>query len=113
VEKPKFKKWNGARESEHGLLYADWYEKSEVDAYIDKLFKDAVKVSTHDRRSWFIEEASEPRLNTHQALLIQIEPIASAVCDHEPIHCTDSVLHKSHIECARCGKKLKAKWETE
>jgi len=51
---------------------ANYYNVEDVDAYLDKLFKDAVKVSSHNQSLWFTDEASEPGLNTHQALLIHV-----------------------------------------
>ena len=113
MKKPKFTKHN-AYTSFIGENYAstksfEAYDANEVDAYIDKLFKDAVRVSSHNQSLWFTDEASEPGLNTHQALLIGIEEIKKK-CEHFPTLLGDGAIL---FECQKCGKQLKKieKWE--
>lgn len=57
------------------------------------------------------------RIDTHVALLAFPQEIKKAECEHEARQGTyqideKGVYHFSHfLECAKCGAKLKAKWE--
>ena len=114
MEKPKF---NGLN-TNVGNYYNAW----EVDAYIDKLFKDAVRVyGTYDKEFSSAVGSYEgfgQMKNfdpTHAAYLIGIEPIEKKECEHSAVVTTEALtyMHKvlDYSHCAKCGKKIKAKWE--
>jgi len=99
-----------------------YYKAEEVDAYIDKLFRDAVVVHGNMGDSCYAWHRNKPNdHDTHQALLIQIESLASAVCEHvpQPLYADIKLNKDGHTavtygkewSCAACGKKLKANWE--
>jgi hypothetical protein len=46
--------------------------------------------------------------NTHQALLVCIEPLTKAECKHEPV-----IWSSRTTECIHCGVKMKATWSAE
>jgi hypothetical protein len=116
MEKPKF--------YEHWLFCdrygreASFYDKRDVDIFIDKLFKDAVRVSgSRVDGEWIMTEdickQSKPT-DTHQALLIGIEEIKPIACDHKIVVISEGIngpLENVVWGCGKCGKKLKAKWE--
>jgi hypothetical protein len=116
MEKPKF--------YEHWLFCdrygreASFYDKRDVDIFIDKLFKDAVAVTAHTcndgtRGNVWHERRSEEV--THQALLIGIEEIEPKTCDHKIVVIAEGIngpLENVVWGCGKCGKKLRAKWES-
>jgi hypothetical protein len=104
--------------------FADiFYLSTEVDEYIDKLFKDSIEV-IGENDNWFTlgsmtaTRATHPRPLKNQAILINIEPIKPVQCQHHQF-----VIKKQMIEtyvgfvekaqCVTCGKIIKAKWEED
>jgi hypothetical protein len=121
MTKPKFNaQWITHPSGSGGFSYASeqYYLKHEVDAYIDKLFKDAVRVyCKRDIMMGLVEWSQAQQFNgsdTHQALLIGIEPLEKKECEHEA-QLVWSVMDREtgfkKVQCSKCGKKLKAKWE--
>jgi hypothetical protein len=120
VTKPKFEQLlifppiDNVSSRPHG----PYYRCSEVDAYIDKLFKDSVHVCgfyDEDKKAEAFGTRMENHNPTHKAWLIGIEEIKPMVSfSHE--HVWDSYKNNEglpdEMRCRECGKKLKAKWES-
>lgn len=93
------------------------YVGREVDAYIDELFLDAVKVTCcqePEYKTWFASGSGyASATDTHTALLINIKPIDKTVCKHETSYTRTEYYEDGYMECkcTNCGKNLKAKWE--
>jgi hypothetical protein len=138
MEKPKFR----ALKPDQMCLFASdsdqlYYKKWEVDAYFDKLFKDAVRVrGFHDGQAWCFNQIPPEREwipKTHQAILVRIEEIkpkanaylSSDIIDKCPKCKIKWTIYKPPmgpptglVLCDECGedvteisKKLRAKWE--
>ncbi len=89
--KPNFNaQWISQASGSNGMAYTanEYYLKHEVDAYIEKLFKDAVRVYGHSKdptTGCWLWSRDKSLPNTHQALLIDIEEIKSASCEHNSV----------------------------
>jgi hypothetical protein len=112
MEKPKFKVndfLNGIGSGDSRITVFDAVDLG--NAYLDKLFKDAVRVYGHcDNTVW----GNEKHGATHKAVLIGIEEIEPKTCDHKIVVIAEGIngpLENVVWGCGKCGKKLKAKWE--
>lgn len=79
-----------------------------------KLKSEGVRVYSEDNDGWSLLRY----LGTNnQALLVCIEPLAKAECEHEPFISNDPgrfgvfVCLNDPMKCRKCGVKLRAKWE--
>ena len=112
-------------------VYSPQNMADQSNAKLEKLFADAVRVTGPTPRAkkplWSEDESSE---DTHQALLICVEPLEKKECEHELpamhsyivtsngselVHIwpedVASALGVREFKCEKCGKKLRAKWE--
>lgn len=86
----------------------------------ERLLKDAVRVfgETSDGAGLWCHAPMDGNgvRHTHQALLINIEPIKRE-CEHVPAKSREdydygAIIYKQDLAlCAKCGVKLRAKWE--
>lgn len=83
-----------------------------ANAKLDEYRKTWVKVYGNDNGTSEHWAKQEWPGHTHQAYLVDIEPIEKKECEHRPIPLDENAPYcRQKWECMECGKKLKAKWE--
>lgn len=111
MEKPKFESLAFDLACNTGQRpTAEFYRKNEVDAYIDKLFKDAVIVfcGKYINGKWFAEEHNSLDEHSYRAMLINIEEIKSKECPHDWL-----VPSGNRTTCKLCGRDGYIKMDIE
>lgn len=85
-----------------------------ANAKLEQWLAKAIKVTGYIDDEYNFGSATSEGLDTHRALLIDIQELPTKPCKHEP---AIKLIKENGIEvslegpCRRCGVPLKAKWE--
>lgn len=114
-KKPQFKRirvLEGRIDTHTTCHNTDFYYANFVDAWVDDLFRNAVRVTGAIRELGHFFSELDSEYDTHQAWLVGVENLP---CKHEGMLTATVDKYKNTWEefykCRHCGQKLRARWE--